>query len=201
MSKLVTRRDFLKVSAMGALGAAATAVLGTGLAEEAKPIYTPGTYSASEQGLESLVTVTMTFDETSIVDVAVDSSGETPEIGAAAAETLAEQLKNAQAAEIDGVTGATVTSSAVKKAAASCIAQAMGLAVEEEAPASETAPSDDWLGEAPEITDADVYAEATADVVVVGLGLAGATTSKFICLFSLWLPYGLHGYHLRVFGE
>jgi len=180
MSKLVTRRDFLKVSAMGALGAAATAVLGTaGMAEEAKAIYTPGTYSASEQGLESLVTVTMTFDETSIVDVVVDSSGETPDIGAAAAEALAEQLKNAQAAEIDGVTGATVTSTAVKKAASSCIAQAMGLAVDEaDAPAEAEASGDDWLGEEPVIADADVYAEASADVVVVGLGVAGVSACR-----------------------
>ena len=178
MTRLVTRRNFLKISAMGALGAATTAVTGVALAEESKAVYTPGTYSASEQGLESLVTVTMTFDETSIVDVVVDSSGETPEIGAAAAEALAEQLKNAQAAEIDGVTGATVTSSAVKKAAASCIAQAMGLAVEEEAAADESAPADDWLGEVPEIADADVYAEASAEVVVVGLGLAGVSAAR-----------------------
>lgn len=178
MTRLVTRRNFLKISAMGALGAATTAVTGVALAEEGKAVYTPGTYTASEQGLESLVTVTMTFDETSIVDVVVDSSGETPEIGAAAAEALAEQLKNAQAAEIDGVTGATVTSSAVKKAAASCIAQAMGLAVEEEAAADESAPADDWLGEVPEITDADVYAEASAEVVVVGLGLAGVSAAR-----------------------
>ena len=179
MSKFVTRRDFLKVSAVSALGAAATAAFGAGaLAEDAKAVYTPGTYSASEQGLESLVTVTMTFDETSIVDVVVDSSGETAEIGAAAAETLAEQLKNAQAAEIDGVTGATVTGNAVKKAAASCIAQAMGLAVEAEADQAATAGGDDWLGAEPEIADADVYAEASADVVVVGLGLAGVSAAR-----------------------
>ena len=140
MSKFITRRDFLKVSAVGTLGAAASAAMGTALAAEAKAIYTPGTYSASEQGLESLVTVTMTFDETSIVDVIVDSGGETAEIGAAAAGKLAEQLMNAQGSDIDGVTGASITSDAVKKAAANCVAQAMGLAVEAEAaPAEETA--------------------------------------------------------------
>ena len=178
MSKLVSRRDFLKVTGLGALGAAAGAALGAGaLAEEAKAVYTPGTYTASEQGLESLVTVTMTFDETSIVDVVVDSSGETEGIGAAAAEALAEQLKNAQAAEIDGVTGATVTSNAVKKAAASCVAQAMGLAVDE-AGDEAAAAGDDWLGEEPEISDSDVYAEAEADVIVVGLGLAGVSAAR-----------------------
>ena len=180
MSKFITRRDFLKVSAVGALGAAASAAMGTALAAEAKAIYTPGTYSASEQGLESLVTVTMTFDETSIVDVIVDSGGETAEIGAAAAGKLAEQLMNAQGSDIDGVTGASITSDAVKKAAANCVAQAMGLAVEAEAaPAEETAaPGDDWLGEEPEISDADVYDEASADVIVVGLGLAGVSAAR-----------------------
>ena len=178
MSKQVSRRDFLKGTAMGALGIAASAALGAPvLAEEEKKLYTPGTYSASAQGLESQVTVTMTFDETSILDVVVDSSGETKEIGAAAAETLAEQLKNAQGAEIDGVTGATVTGNAVKKAAADCVAQAMGLATEE-APAEEKASADDWLGEEPEIGEADIYAEAAADVIVVGLGLAGVSAAR-----------------------
>ena len=178
MSKLVSRRDFLKVTAAGALGAAATAVLGGAMAEEAQAIYTPGTYSASAQGLESMVTVTMTFDETSIIDVVVDSSGETAEIGAAAAEALAQQLKSAQGADIDGVTGATVTSNAVKTAAADCVAQAMGLAVETADADDEAAPADDWLGEEPEITDQDIYAEATADVVVVGLGVAGVSACR-----------------------
>ena len=178
MGKLVTRRDFLKASAVGALGAAATAALGVGsLTEESKKVYTPGTYSASEQGLESMVTVTMTFDETSIVDVVVDANKETAEIGAAAAEKLAGQLKNAQGAEIDGVTGATVTGNAVKKAAASCIAQAMGLAVEEEA-TQEVTDGDSWLGEEPSIDDSDVYAEASADVIVVGLGVAGVSAAR-----------------------
>ena len=177
MSKLVTRRDFLKVSALGAIGAAAGSVLGASALAEGAAIYTPGTYTASAQGLESQVMVTMTFDETSIVDVVVDASSETESIGAAAAETLADQIKNAQAAEIDGVSGATVTGNAVKKAAANCVAQAMGLAVDEKA-AEATAGGDDWLGEAPEISDTDVYAEVSADVIVVGLGLAGVSAAR-----------------------
>ena len=137
MMKLVSRRDFLKISAMGAVGAAAGVVVGTSASSQtATKIYTPGTYTATAEGLMSTVRVTMTFDETSIVDVIVDSSGETPEIGAAAAEKLSLQLKNAQGAEIDGVSGATVTGNAVKKAAADCVAQAMGLATDKNEDAS-----------------------------------------------------------------
>ena len=43
-----------------------------------------------------------------------------------AAPTLQEALMEAQNAEIDNISGATVTTNAVKKAAASCIEQAMG---------------------------------------------------------------------------
>ena len=178
MSRLVSRRDFLKVSAIGAAGMAVSSVLGgSASAGDAKKLYTPGTYSASAQGLESTVKVTMTFDETSIVDVVVDSSGETKEIGAAAAEKFATQLKNLQGADIDGVSGATVTGNAVKKAASECIAQAMGLGVEGDSQAASGA-GDDWLGKEPEISPADVYAEASADVVVVGLGLAGVSAAR-----------------------
>ena len=178
MSRLVSRRDFLKVSAIGAAGMAVSSVLGgSASAGDAKKLYTPGTYSASAQGLESTVKVTMTFDETSIVDVVVDSSGETKEIGAAAAEKFATQLKNLQGADIDGVSGATVTGNAVKKAASECIAQAMGLGVEGDSQAASGA-GDDWLGKEPEISPADIYAEASADVVVVGLGLAGVSAAR-----------------------
>lgn len=76
----------------------------------------------------------------------------------------------AQNAEIDNVSGATVTTNAVKKAAASCIEQAMGVASEE--PAADTAgdTGDDWLGEEP-----DVQASETQDfdVVIIGAGLSG----------------------------
>ena len=165
MSKSLSRRDFLKVSAIGVAGAAASAVLGSPSSAQPAKIYTPGTYSASAQGLESAVKVTMTFDETSILDVTVDTSGETPGIGQPAGSTLAQQLKNAQGAEIDGVSGAD------------CVAQAMGLATDTpDSPAASE--NSDWLGPEPQISDADVYAEVSADVVVVGLGLAGVSAAR-----------------------
>ena len=83
MAKLISRRDFLKGSAAGALTLTAGAMMGGISFGQEEAVYTPGTYTASEQGLESLVTVTMTFDETSITDVVIDASGETEGIGAA----------------------------------------------------------------------------------------------------------------------
>ena len=41
-----------------------------------------------------------------------------------------------------------------------------------------TADGGDWLGEEPDISDADVYAEVSADVIVVGLGLAGVSAAR-----------------------
>ena len=71
----------------------------------------------------------MTFSDSAVTDVVVDTSGETASIGAAAADELRDQLLAAGSAEIDGVSGSTITSEAVMKAAKSCYAQAKGEAV------------------------------------------------------------------------
>lgn len=126
----ISRREFLK----GSVASAASLTLaGLGLSRlagsaAAEGLYKPGTYSATAQGIGT-VTVTATFDENSIVDVELGVSEETPGIGQAAAEELKAQILAAQGAEIDGVSGATTTSSAVAFALANCIAQAKGEAV------------------------------------------------------------------------
>ena len=183
MAKLISRRDFLKGTAAGAFGFAAASVLGTGtmataFAEEAA-VYTPGTYSAKAQGLESEVTVTMTFDETSITDVVIDVSGETKDIGGAIGETMQNAILKMQSGDVDAVSGASITSKAVSKAANDCIAQAKGAApAAAAAGAGETASDNDWLGEAPEISDADVEETISADVLVIGCGVAGVAAVR-----------------------
>lgn len=94
--------------------------------EAAKALYTAGTYSASEQGFGGAVSVTVTVSESEITDVAIEGDGETPAVGGAAMDTLRQAILDAQSAEIDAVSGATITSDAVKKAAASAIEQAKG---------------------------------------------------------------------------
>lgn len=186
--KELNRRDFIK-GALG-LGAASalTAITGTAFAEEAKAeaVYTPGTYTASAAGREGEVTVSVTFDETRIVEVSVDASAETPEIGGADAEVLADQVKKAQSSAIDGVAGTTATSSAVKKAVADCIYQASGGAVveggavavqEPAAPAVDAVKNLDWLGTAPVIAESEIAETLETEVLVCGAGNSGLMTA------------------------
>lgn len=109
-----------------AFGLAATLVgCGKKPQESADGPYTPGSYEGSAQGYGGQVKVTLTVDAENITDVRVTGDQETPAVGGAALEELAKQIKE-QGAEIDGVSGATVTSTAAKEAAASAIDQAKG---------------------------------------------------------------------------
>ena len=173
--KNLSRRDFLKGTAASALGLAAASMMSPLAAMGAEAgTYKPGTYTASAQGIASEVTVTMTFDAESITDVEIDVSGETPDIGGAIGEDMAKAILDAQSADVDAVTGATVTSDAIRQAAADCISQASGkevvLAEKDEAVS-------DWLGEAPEIADADITEEIDTEVLVVGCGTGGWITA------------------------
>ncbi|MBE5807815.1 MAG: FAD-dependent oxidoreductase, partial [Clostridiales bacterium] len=93
------------------------------------------TYTAEAPGFGGPVNVTVTIEDGAITDVQIAGDQETAEIGGAAIEPLAQQIMDAQSAEIDGVTGASFTSNAVKLAAAEAIAQASGGAEEAAAPA------------------------------------------------------------------
>ena len=98
----------------------------TTTAAQAETLYTAGSYSATEQGFGGPVTVTLTVSDSEITDVAIEGEGETPAIGGAALDTLKQAILDVQSAEIDAVAGATITSGAVQKAAASAVAQAKG---------------------------------------------------------------------------
>lgn len=89
-------------------------------------IYTAGVYSASAKGFGGNVTVTITVDSNSITAVEIDGADETENVGQASFDEFKEQIISAQSAEIDGVSGATFTSDAVKEATASALATAKG---------------------------------------------------------------------------
>ena len=87
--------------------------------------YTPGTYTASAKGFNGDVNVTITIgDDGAIADVKIEGAGETPALGGVAMEKLQGKIKEAQSAEVDGMTGASFTSKAAIAAAADCLAQA-----------------------------------------------------------------------------
>lgn len=168
----LSRRSFLKGAA--AMSAAAAGLMAgiQPVQAKAESIYTPGTYTATAKGMVSDVTVTITVDESSILSATVNTAGETENIGNIAGDKLAEQILSMQSQNIDGVSGATRTSDAVKQACEDCIAQAKGIDVSllrAQAPAQEE--SVDWLGEAPVITD--VVATYDTEVLVIGAGTAG----------------------------
>lgn len=180
--KKIPRQAFLKTAAAAAMSgvtAAALAACTSGSESAAAPassgtagLYTPGTYTATETGTGP-VTVTMTFSDSAITEVQVDTSKETIDLAVNCGTDLQEALMAAQSSEIDTVAGATITSKAVKKAAASCIEQAMGLAA---APAEEISADDGtpkWLGHEPEIADSDITAVYDTEVLVVGGGTGG----------------------------
>ena len=84
---------------------------------------TNGIYTSSAQGCLSEVNVTVTGGK--VTDVAIDASGETPELGGKAAETLADQMTKAGSTSgVDAVAGATMTSDAVFTAMDDCLSQA-----------------------------------------------------------------------------
>ena len=113
------------VPAMSSKTTTAASSAASSASEAADALYKPGTYTASAQGLDDAkVTVTMTFRADKITDVKVDASSQTKGIGQEAAQPLQEAILAAQSADVDGYTGATLTSDAIKQAAADCIAQA-----------------------------------------------------------------------------
>ena len=184
--KKISRKGFLKVAAAAAMSgvtASALAACNAGsssstAASTGEAIYTPGTYTGTATGIGE-VKVTMTFSETAITDVVIDASNETESIGGVAAPTLKDALMAAQSTEIDNISGATITTNAVKKAAASCIEQAMGV----HTAGGDTAASssdEDWLGTEPEIDESKVAKNVDVDVAVVGCGIAGVAACRSV---------------------
>ena len=182
----ISRKGFLKIAAAaamsgvtaGALAACNAASSSTAASAGAAGSYTPGTYTGTAEGISSTVKVTMTFSDSAVTDVVVDTSGETASYGAAAAEELKNQLLNAGSDEIDGVSGSTITSDAVKKAAKSCFAQAKGEATVTSVQLP-TGDETDWLGKEPDIDEAAITETVDTDILIVGAGNGGMFAAAY----------------------
>ena len=183
----ISRKGFIKIAAAAAMSgvtagalAACNAASGSASASTsgAAGQYTPGTYEGTAEGISSTVKVTMTFSDSAVTDVVVDTSGETASFGAAAADELREQLMAAGSAEIDGVSGSTITSDAVMKAAKSCYAQAKGEAVVSSVQLP-TGDANDWLGKEPDIDEAAITETVDTDILIVGAGNGGMFAAAY----------------------
>ena len=182
----ISRKGFLKIAAAaamsgvtaGALAACKGGAASSGAASAAPGSYIPGTYEGTAEGISSTVKVTMTFSDSAVTDVVVDTSGETASYGAAAADQLKEQLLSSANGEIDGVSGSTITSDAVMKAAKSCFAQAKGEATVTSVQLP-TGDETDWLGKEPDIDEAAITETIDTDIVIVGAGNGGMFAAAY----------------------
>lgn len=181
----ISRKGFLKIAAAAAMSgvtagalAACNAASSSTAASGAAGTYIPGTYEGTAEGISSTVKVTMTFSDSAVTDVVVDTSGETASIGAAAADELRDQLLAAGSAEIDGVSGSTITSDAVMKAAKSCYAQAKGEAAVTSVQLP-TGDENDWLGKEPDIDEAAITETVDTDILIVGAGNGGIFAAAY----------------------
>lgn len=123
---------------------------------------TAGSYSATVKSMKGDMTVTVTVDETSILDIQLDTVDTANVVGSVKTQMIPEILEN-QTLNVDSVTGATVSSAAVKSGVKKCLEEAgADLSISFNADATSKA----------EQKEAE---EAT--VVVVGSGAAGLSTA------------------------
>lgn len=127
-----------------------------------------GTYTGvgdSEIGGKGAIEVSVTVDENGVVtDIQVTKNGDTAGISDAAVEAMPGRIMAAQSANVDGVSGATMTSEAIKMAVLDAVTAA-GLDTVKWSTyaATEAAKADD--------------ATYTTDIVIVGAGGAGMTAA------------------------
>ena len=124
--------------------------------------YTPGTYvGVSENGMGGKVTVEVTVTADAIAKVEVTKHAETPGISTPALERIPGAIVEANSTEVEGVSGATLTSNAIKEAVSKALAVARGEAKAEEgnSKVSTELPFD------------------KPDVLVIGCGFAGMNTA------------------------
>ncbi len=145
------------------------------------------TATGSGIGIDGPVVVEVTADESTIYAVNVLEQNETPGIGSVAVDKIPGAMVEANSIEVDGISGATVTSTAIKTAVAEALA-AMGF---DPANYQGAVPVDAEPAEKAEI-------ELACDVVVIGAGGAGMTAAitatdagaKVIVLESTSMPGG-----------
>ena len=126
--------------------------------------YTEGTYTGIAKGFGGDITTTIVVSKTDIESVKIEGPNETPNIGGAAIPKLKTQIMKLQSADFDIISGATITSEAVRNSLKKAMAAAKGEKVELDTTISSTSTSEN--GE-----------EQKADIVVIGAGGAGMTAA------------------------
>lgn len=97
--------------------------------------YTPGTYTGTAAGRNGDVTVEVVLSQDKIESVTVTDHQETEGIGTLAVDQIPGEIVDAQSVDVDDVSGATITSEAIKEAVKAALESA-GVEVEESASAT-----------------------------------------------------------------
>jgi fumarate reductase flavoprotein subunit len=122
MKKQVSYRGGL-AAALIALGLFAGACASS---DAGKGVYAAGTYEAEAKGFGGEVRVAVTVDSKRILKVEASGPKETAGVGSRAIDALPKKIVDAQSADVDGVSGATYSSAAVKAAAVKALDKAKG---------------------------------------------------------------------------
>lgn len=191
----MTRRNFLKGAAAGtaALAVGGLALQGCSPSEKRaseetreaeKPIpeeFTDGTYITEAISMHGKVVVKTVVSEGAIADVSVLNHRESFVVGEEAVVNIPTRIVESQCLDVDAVTGATITSTAIKNAVSEAIANAGGN-------------PDDFKGYTAPAPQASTV-EKTVDVAIMGGGPAGlmaawelADQGKSVTIFEK-MPY------------
>ena len=86
---------------------------------------TDGEYTATVEGQEGEMTVKVVVAEGKIGEVVIVENHETPSVAGSALETIPAKIVEANSCDVDGVSGATLTSGRIMDAVAACLTQAV----------------------------------------------------------------------------
>ena len=152
------------VSALAMAAVIAVSLFGYGCGTKSTSAGVSGNFTGTAKGMGGDVTVTLTLEDGKITGCTAEGKDETPGIGTLALEQLPAQIAETGSIAVDGVSTATITSDAIKEAAAAALTAA-GLNADDykiEVKADETKAEDSTVD---------------ADVVIVGAGGAGMTAA------------------------
>ena len=83
-----------------------------------------GSYSEEATGKKGKFEVTVTIEDGKILDINIGNNNETPDKGGVAIETIPDEIIDIQSPNVDAISGATITSDAIKDAVARCLERA-----------------------------------------------------------------------------
>ena len=154
-----------RIAALALASVMALSLIGCGgKSNSASSAGVSGDFTGTAKGMGGDVTVTLTLNDSKITGCTAEGADETQGIGTLALDQLPGQIAETGSIAVDGVTGATITSDAIKEAAAAALTAA-GLNPDDFKTAVEN------NGEKAEDSTVD------ADIVIVGAGGAGMTAA------------------------